>query len=65
MIDEQFLVQCPPGEPDGKVSYLNKVNKKQQSAVLRDVTVTSKFAGKKKKRKKKTEEKPEDRDPIQ
>ena len=61
MIDEQFLVQCAPEESDGKVSYLNKVNKKHSGGVLRDVTVTSKFAGKKKKRKKKTEEKPEDR----
>ena len=60
MIDEQFLVQCPPGAPDGKVSYLNKKVGNRRGGVLRDVTVTSKFAGKKKKkRKKKTEEKPD------
>ena len=60
VIDEQFLVQCPPGAPDGKVSYLNKKVGNRRGGVLRDVTVTSKFAGKKKKkRKKKTEEKPD------
>ena len=59
VIDEQFLVQCAPGEADGKVSYLNKVSK-GGPGVVRDVTVTSKFAGKKKrKRKKKTEEDPD------
>ena len=56
MIDEQFLVQCSPGAPDGKVSYLTK--RQKNGPVLRDVTVTSKFAGKKK-RKKKTEDKPD------
>lgn len=58
VIDEQFLVQCWPDSPEGRVSYQNKKRKKHQSSseIVRDVTVTSKFAGK---RKKKTEENPD------